>query len=317
MLELHYQILLAFCLDILIGDPPGYPHPVRLIGRLANYLENVTQKLVSNQKTAGVITACVVVGTTLLAVYALLYGLEFIHPVAHTVGSVFFLYTAFSMRCLFDESKPVLDHLRLGQEESARLSLSRIVGRDTTRMDKPSMIRATIETIAEGTVDGFIAPLFYAILGGPPLALAYKAVNTMDSMFGYKNDKYLQFGCFPARLDDVANWVPARLAGPIIALSSFLCGLNGKTAMATVLRDGQNHLSPNAGIPEAAVAGALGIQLGGTSLYGGQIVEKPFIGDSTKSIEQDDIARSHRIMFVSSFLAVILFLSSGLVAGLF
>ncbi len=139
----------------------------------------------------------------------------------------------------------------------------------------------------------------------------------MDSMFGYKNDEYLQFGFFPARLDDAANWIPARLAGPIIAVSSFLCGLNGKTAMTTVFRDGQNHLSPNAGIPEAAVAGALGVQLGGTSTYAGQSIDKPFIGNNEKSIEPDDIIRSHRILFVSSFFAVVLFVASGLVVGWF
>ncbi|KMP12337.1 hypothetical protein UZ36_01090 [Candidatus Nitromaritima sp. SCGC AAA799-C22] len=317
MLELHYQILIAFLMDLLIGDPARYPHPVRIIGDLAKRMELTTRGIFPNPISAGIATACFVVGITFAAVWGVLHLLQIIHPVAHTAGSIILIYTALSVRCLFDESKPVLNHLKLGEDDLARSSLSKIVGRDTASMDKSSMVRATVETIAEGTVDGVIAPLFYAFLGGAPLALAYKAVNTMDSMFGYKNERYMQFGKVPARLDDAANWIPARIAAPIIALASFLCGFNGKTSLMTVFRDGQNHLSPNAGIPEAAIAGALGIRLGGSSFYGGQNVQKPFIGDDAKSVELSDIARSQAIMFVSSGLALVLFLFTGHLAGLF
>ncbi|MCH8158022.1 MAG: cobalamin biosynthesis protein CobD [Nitrospinae bacterium] len=317
MLELHYQILLAFLLDLMLGDPAKYPHPVRIIGAVARRTETATRRRIADPMIAGALTAGLIVGGTLLAVWMILHGLLLIHPIAYTAGSIFLIYTSLSVRCLFDESKPVLDHLSCGREDLARVSLSKIVGRDTARMDKPSMVRATVETIAEGMVDGIIAPLFYAFLGGAPLALAYKAINTMDSMFGYRNEKYMRFGKFPARLDDAANWIPARIAAPIIALGSALCGFNGRTSLATAFRDGQNHLSPNAGIPEAAVAGALGIRLGGSSFYDGQQVDKPYIGDGEKTIEISDISRSHRIMFVSSSLTLVLFFLTGRLAGLF
>ena len=173
------------------------------------------------------------------------------------------------------------------------------------------------QLLLESTVDGIIAPLFFAVLGGAPLAIAYKAINTMDSLFGYKNDAYLEFGWAPARLDDLANWFPARLALPVIAVSAALCGLSGKNSFAVAIRDGSKHPSPNSGFPEAAMAGALGIRLGGTSFYSGEINRKPFIGDNLRELELSDITQSQKIMFIASLLALAVIISIEMVHKLF
>jgi adenosylcobinamide-phosphate synthase len=306
-MDLSVQILLAFIMDLLIGDPKGYPHPVRIIGFSAKRLEEHTRNIFSNQVTAGAVTTAAVVCGTYSFVWTLLWGLQSIHPTAETAGSIFLIYTCFSVRCLYDESRPVFNNLETGRIDLARISLARIVGRDTANLNKKQISRATVETIAESTVDGIIAPLFYACLGGAPLALAYKAVNTLDSMFGYKNETYIHFGKVSARLDDAANWLPARMGGLLMAAGATLCGFNGKRSWKTVKRDGANHLSPNAGIPEAAMAGALGIQLGGPSFYSKQQVEKPFIGNPENDIHSTDIIHSHKIMLVSALLSLIIF----------
>jgi len=306
-MELQYQIATAFAFDLLIGDPPGYPHPVRIMGAAARGLEKRTRKLIKNARHAGAVTAVTLISGTYGLCVASLWILEHIHPFAGTLGSIFLIYTCLSVRSLFDESLPVLRHLQENREDLAKSSLANIVGRDTQNLDQKEIVRATVETIAESTVDGILAPLLFAFLGGAPLAMVYKAINTMDSMFGHKDEEYLEFGSVPARLDDAANWVPARLAGPVIAFAAFLSGFNGKDAFFTFIRDGQKHLSPNSGIPEAAVAGALGIRLGGTNVYQGFKVEKPFLGLNKKEIEVGDISRSHRIMFIASLLSLAIF----------
>ncbi len=303
-MELSYQILLAFCMDLLIGDPRGYPHPVRIIGHIARHLEKITRKIFSATTIAGAVTTGTVVCGTFICTWGLLTELRSIHPMAETAASIFLIYTCISARSLYDESRPVFSHLKNGHTSLARTSLARIVGRDTENLNDKDISRATVETIAESTVDGIIAPLFYAFLGGAPLALAYKAVNTLDSMFGYRNDTYINFGRIPARLDDAANWIPARLGGLFMATAAVLCGFNGKRSWQTVRRDGAKHLSPNAGIPEAAMAGALGIQLGGSSFYGKHKVEKPYIGVAANEISAIDIIHSHKIMFASAILSL-------------
>jgi adenosylcobinamide-phosphate synthase len=308
MMDLSYQILIAFFLDLAIGDPRGYPHPVRIIGFVAKRLESLTRKRFSNPMIAGAWTTGLIVGGVLICSWDLLWILKDIHPITETVGSIFLIYSCISVRSLYDESRPVFKHLDKGQIDLARKSLANIVGRDTKNLNKREISKATVETIAESTVDGIIAPLFYACLGGAPLALAYKAVNTLDSMFGYKNDTYIHFGKVSARLDDAANWLPARMGGLFMAAGATLCGFNGKRSWKTVQRDGANHLSPNAGIPEAAMAGALGIQLGGPSFYSKQQVEKPFIGNLENEIHATDILHSHKIMFTSAILGLIVFI---------
>jgi adenosylcobinamide-phosphate synthase len=303
-MSLTAQIAIAFIADLLIGDPKNYPHPVNVIAHLAYRLETFSRKFFTPLKFAGFLTTLAVVAISFFTVWILIYGLSHIHPWLGWAVSVFFIYTTLSVRSLFDESLPVLKYLQEPNLIKARQSLSNIVGRDTNSLGEADIVRATVETISESTVDGIIAPLFFAALGGAPLAIAYKAINTMDSLFGYENDTYREFGWAPARLDDLANWIPARLASLVIAISATFCGLNGKKSLAMAIRDGSKHPSPNSGIPEAAVAGALGIQLGGTSIYAGKINTKPYIGDKLRELELSDITLSHKIMFSSSLLAL-------------
>jgi adenosylcobinamide-phosphate synthase len=307
-MSLTIQITIAFIADLLLGDPKGYPHPVKIIARLAYATEKLSRKLLSNHKLAGAITTITVVSTSYLIVWMMIQGLALIHPSLGLVISIFFIYTTLSVRSLFDESLPIFQHLRETNLSKARESLSRIVGRDTTHLEEDQIVRATVETVAESTVDGIIAPLFFAVLGGAPLAAAYKAVNTMDSLFGYKNETYLDFGWAPARLDDIANWLPARLSLPIITLGATLSGLNGRKAWVIARRDGRKHPSPNSGIPEAAMAGALGVQLGGVSYYSGIENKKPLIGDPDQKLQFPDIVQSQKLMFASAFLALVVFL---------
>ena len=308
-MSLSFQIAIAFIADLLIGDPKNFPHPVNVIAYLSNRLEAFTRKLFFNLKLAGIVTTITIVCLSFLVVWMIIEGFSFIHPWLGWVISAFFIYTTLSVRSLYEESLPVLQYLKEPNLIKARESLSNIVGRDTSNLNEEEIVRATVETVAERTVDGIIAPLFFALMGGAPLAIAYKAINTMDSLFGYKNEDYLKFGWASARLDDLANWFPARLSLPIMAISACLCGLNGKNSMTMGMRDGTKHPSPNSGFPEAAVAGALGIRLGGTSFYSGKINVKPFIGDNSRQLELSDITQSHKIMFLSSLLALILVIS--------
>lgn len=301
------MIVAAFLLDAVLGDPPGWPHPVRWIARVAHHLEMTLRRQFSDAFFAGALTTAL----TVLGSFGLAGGavslLDRWHPWAGTAAEVYLLYAALSLRGLHDESKPVMDSLNKGNIPMARQCLSRIVGRDTAGLDPAGIRRATVETIAENYVDGVLAPLFYSFLGGTPLAWAYKAINTLDSMFGYKNERYLLFGRFPAKLDDAANWIPARLSVLFLAGAALMGGLNGRRAWSIALRDGRNHSSPNAGFPEAAVAGALGVRLGGTSSYGGFANAKPFIGDALRDIEDRDIQHSHRILIGASCMALFVF----------
>jgi adenosylcobinamide-phosphate synthase len=303
-MSLAIQIVIAFITDLLLGDPKGYPHPVKIIARLANGTENLSRKLLSNHKLAGIITTIIIVATSFSLVWLIIKGMAYIHPSLGWFASIYFIYTTLSIRSLFDESRPVFQFLKETNIIKARESLSRIVGRDTANLKENEIVRATVETVAESTVDGIISPLLFAVLGGAPLAVAYKAINTMDSLFGYKNETYRDFGWAPARLDDLANWVPARLALPVISIGAFFCGLSGRKSLTIALRDGSKHPSPNSGLPEAAMAGALGIRLGGASFYSGQLNEKPFIGDNLRELELSDITQSQKIMFTASFLGL-------------
>lgn len=316
-MTLAFQIAIAFIADLLLGDPKGYPHPVKIIARLAYGVERLSRKFLSNLKLAGIFTTITVVATSFLTVWLIVHGLNAAHPWLGWGASIFFIYTTLSIRNLFDESRPVLQHLKETNLIEARKSLSNIVGRDTNSLGKNEIVRATVETVAESTVDGIIAPLFFALLGGAPLAVAYKAINTMDSLFGYKNEAYRDFGWASARLDDLANWVPARLSLPVIAAGAGFCGLSGKNSMAIAFRDSSKHPSPNSGFPEAAMAGALGVRLGGASFYSGELNEKPFIGDNLREPELSDITQSHKIMFTTSILALAVVILSELLHKLF
>ncbi|MFN3466723.1 MAG: adenosylcobinamide-phosphate synthase CbiB, partial [Candidatus Brocadiales bacterium] len=229
--------------------------------------------------------------------------------------SVVFLYFSLSLKCLGDEAKKVLSALEAGELDTARRRLSGIVGRDTQELGEDQIIRASVETVAENTVDGILSPLFYAFIGGPALAMAYKAVNTLDSMIGYKNERYLHFGWAAARLDDLANYVPARFASRLIPLASLLAGLRYKECYFFALRDGGKHPSPNSGIPEAAFAGALGIQLGGPSTYGGILSDKPLLGEPIESMSTHKIKDSIKLAYITSFLALALGVVTRFVIG--
>jgi len=302
---LPLQIAIAFILDILIGDPRWLPHPIRMIGKCIKYLEKVLRSVFVSERMAGIfLTGIIVVGSYLITfkIISFFYGFGTVWGIAVSIIIIFY---SLSIRDLLKETGSVLKALKSGNLPKARSNLSRIVGRDTHDLSEQQVTTGCIETSAESSVDGIIAPLFYAFIGGPALAMAYKSVNTLDSMVGYKNEKYYNFGWASAKLDDVANFIPARIAAIILPISSFICGADFLNSIRIVKRDGQKHPSPNSGIPEAAIAGALRIRLGGPSVYNGILSEKPFIGDPQNRVAFDDISNTTRIVMVSAIILVI------------
>lgn len=313
---MELNIVPAYFLDLLLGDPRGYPHPVKIIGWSAQRLESWCRKYFANTLFAGFVLTVVIIAGVYVTAWGVIKGLAWINPWMGTIVAILLIYTTISVRDLYQESRPIVTCLQQDDLVKARETLARIVGRDTHDLNKQDIIRATVETIAESTVDGIISPLFYACIGGAPLALAYKAVNTLDSMIGHNDDTYHLFGKFAARLDDAANYIPARLGGAIIVLAGIICGLDGSNSMRITLRDGQNHLSPNSGIPEAAFAGALGLQLGGDNFYNGEKISRPFIGDAAKTPETGDIIKSQKLMFAASGITLGILITAGKFLGI-
>ena len=297
MTEACAVVLAAVLLDLLFGDPRWLPHPVVAIGKLIAALEKPLRRLVTNERIGGVFLLLLTVGITAGFAWGAVQGAALIHPAAGVAVSAILGWTCLAARSLHGESKLVADALQRGDLPEARRYLSYIVGRDTAELPEPEIWRGAVETVAENTSDGVIAPLLFLMVGGAPLALAYKAVNTLDSMVGYRNERYLRFGWASARLDDLANLVPARLTGLLMALVAPLVGLLGRNAWRIMLRDGRNHLSPNSGIPEAAAAGALGVQLGGTNIYFGKPVAKPTIGDPLNPLDAAAWRGAVRLMY--------------------
>jgi len=297
-------LLTALILDLLLGDPRRLPHPVVGIGRLISALEGILRRLVRDELSGGAVLLVGVVGTTWLLPFFALKGAYAVHPFLGFSAAAWLSYTCLAARSLHAESKLVADRLSAGDLDGARYYLSRIVGRDTDGLTEHEMWRALVETVAENTSDGVIAPLFYLMLGGPALGLAYKAVNTLDSMVGYRNERYLLFGRASARFDDLANWIPARLTGLLVVAAAPLVGLSARGAFRIMLRDRGNHSSPNSGFPEAAAAGALGVRLGGTNRYFGKPVEKPTIGDPQRELSLDSYRGSVRLMYGAAALLV-------------
>jgi len=290
-------VLAAVLLDLLLGDPRWLPHPVVAIGKLITILEKLLRRLVANERLGGVLLLVLTVGITAGLAWGLVQGAALIHPAAGVVVSALLGWTCLAARSLHGESKLVADTLLRGDLPEARRFLSRIVGRDTAELPEADIWRGAVETVAENTSDGVIAPLLFLMVGGAPLALAYKAVNTLDSMVGYKDERYLRFGWASARFDDLANLVPARLTGFLMVLAASLAGLSGRNAWRIMLRDGRNHSSPNSGIPEAAAAGALGVRLGGTNIYFGKPVAKPTIGDPLNPLNATAWHGAVRLMY--------------------
>lgn len=302
-------IVLAFILDAIIGDNIGRLHPVIIIGKAISIADDTLNKDGSpsaKKKTLGIMLAIalpviVFASTTLLL--AIGYSVNAYLGFALTVALA---STTLSAKGLKNAASLVLKGLNEGKIKAARTSLALIVGRDTESLDEASVVKATVETTSENTSDGVIAPLFYMAIGGVPLAMAYKAVNTLDSMVGYKNDRYQDFGYGSARLDDLINYIPARLTAILIVISSLLLRLNSHNAWLILKRDARKHPSPNAGYPEAVTAGALGIELGGSSEYAGVNIEKPTIGNPLRTPERYDITRAVELMYLSSILMVTL-----------
>jgi adenosylcobinamide-phosphate synthase len=297
-------VLAAVLIDLLLGDPRWLPHPVVWIGRLITALEKELRLLVRNERIAGVLLLVIAVGITCGVALAVLKAANAVSPFLGFVASVVLSYTSLAARSLHRESRLVADALARGDLVEARRYLSYIVGRDTAALDEPEIWRATVETVAENTSDGVIAPLFFLILGGPVLALAYKAVNTLDSMVGYKDERYLHFGRASARFDDLVNWLPARMTGLLMVLAAPLVGLSARGAWRIMVRDGRNHSSPNSGISEAAAAGALGVRLGGTNWYFGKPVAKPTIGDAQRPLSPEAYDGVVRLMYGTEGLMV-------------
>lgn len=315
------HVLLAGALDLMIGDPRWLPHPVRFIGRAVTLCENVLRRIFTSprqERMAGVLlVGAVVIPVYVLAAWVteLLGALQGVQSLVGTAALVLLMATTIAIRELLVSVKRVVRAIDSGDLETGRQHVSMIVGRDTGNLDEQEVLRAAIESLAENLSDGVVAPLFYLALGGLPLALAYKAVNTLDSMVGYKNDRYLHFGRAAARLDDVANYLPARLTGLLIAISVFLYSLTiepgravsrSARSFSVMVRDGRKHPSPNSGIPEAAMAGAVGARLGGPSAYGGVVGNKPFIGDALNNDMRFVSKRALAVAFIASLLALCL-----------
>lgn len=296
------ELAFAFVLDLAIGDPQWPYHPVRLIGRSIAGMEYLLRKSSISERLCGILLTIIIVSGTYLVTYALVLLSRQWSMLSEIIMGACIIYFTISVKCLADESKKVIAALKENDLMKARKALSLIVGRDTANLSQEQIVRACVETVAEGSMDGVLSPLFYAFVGGPSAAMAYKAANTLDSMVGYKDEKYIRFGWASARLDDLANYIPARVSAVLIPIASFLCGCGFKGSLRIAFRDGRKHESPNSGIPEAAIAGALGVQIGGASTYQGEIVEKPFIGDAKNPLTTKSIDMAIKIIYVASLL---------------
>ena len=308
----------GFVLDLLIGDPHFIPHPVRLIGSLISFLDkrlNSDVKYNSSENEAnltkykrGVLLAFTVIIATFIVSAMILVAAYSINLYAGVIAEAVMTWQILATKCLRVESMRVYDALRTDGVEAGRRAVSMIVGRDTSVLDEAGVTRAAVETVAENTSDGVIAPMLYTAIGGPVLGFVYKAVNTMDSMLGYKNDKYMYFGRFAARLDDVVNFIPARISAYLMIIAAFIGGrqFDGRNAYRIFKRDRFNHASPNSAQTESVCAGALRVQLAGDAVYFGRLVKKKYIGDGLREIEYEDIKRANRLMYITAFLCELL-----------
>lgn len=313
-----FAFIAGFVLDLLIGDPHFIPHPVRLIGSLISFLYkrlncdagyNISEKKLNLIKyKRGMLLAFTVIFATFAMSVIIIVAAYSINLYAGVIAEAVMTWQILATKCLRVESMRVYDALRTDGVDAGRRAVSMIVGRDTSVLDAAGVTRAAVETIAENTSDGVIAPMLYTAIGGPVLGFVYKAVNTMDSMLGYKNDKYMYFGRFAARLDDVVNFIPARISAYLMIAAAFIGGrqFDGKNAYRIFKRDRFNHASPNSAQTESVCAGALRVQLAGDAVYFGKLVKKKYIGDGLREIEYDDIKRANRLMYITAFLCELL-----------
>lgn len=304
-------IVAGFILDLIFGDPHWLPHPICLIGNLIGFLEKNLRRLLAPGKTAlllgGALMVVIVLSLSFAVPYALLMLAEQVNPWLRFALETIMFYQIFATKCLRDESMKVYTALHNNDLEDARVKLSWIVGRDTKELTAEEVTKGAVETVAENTADGIIAPMFYMFIGGAPLAFLYKGINTMDSMVGYKNDKFLYFGRCAAKLDDVANFIPARITGILMILASYFLNMNAAGAWKIFWRDRYNHLSPNSAMTESVTAGALNIQLGGDHYYFGKLVHKDTIGDNIRPVEAEDIVAVNNLLYMTAVISLLLF----------
>ena len=300
---------MACVLDAAVGDPRWFPHPVRLMGTVIAWYESRIRMVIHTHaglRTAGIVLAIGLPALTYAIGWLILNLAGQADAGVKSALTVLIAWTTLAARDLFDHARLVVNALEVGALDRAREAVSHIVGRDTDGLSDAEIVRATVETIAESAADGVIAPLFYLAIGGPPLALAYKAINTLDSMIGHRDVHYRYFGWASARLDDVANWVPARLTAILLILAAALRTPTMRTAWRIFCRDGSKHPSPNSGRPEAAMAGALGVQLGGTNVYGGIATERPRLGDALTPLVPGHVTAALYLMGIASVMAAAL-----------
>ena len=307
-MRLIYAMLLGFILDLIFGDPHGLIHPVQIIGIYGCSYEEVREKEIERkagvEKTAGFFLMFFIVAGTFAVVYGILYVANLIHPVLRFCLETFFIYQILATKSLKTESMKVYKKLKEGDLIGARKEVSYLVGRDTENLDESEVAKADVETIAENTADGVIAPMIFIAIGGAPLGFAYKAVNTLDSMVAYKNEELINIGFFSAKMDDICNFIPARFAAVMLMIASLILRFDFKGAVKIFKRDRFAHLSPNSAQTEAVAAGALQIQLGGTHNYFGKAVVKPTIGDDIRPVEYEDIKRTNQLLYVSAVLSM-------------
>lgn len=320
-MEYHITaFFLGFLLDLLFGDPYWMPHPIRFIGSLIaktekSFLGKRKERNEKKELRQGVLTVIIVLLVTVTVTAGILFAAYYINSYVGIAVEAVMTYQILAIKCLKTESMKVYDCLKKQPLQEAQKAVSMIVGRDTQCLNEEGVAKAAVETVAENTSDGVIAPMLYTALGGPVLGFFYKAVNTMDSMIGYKNDRYLYFGRAAAKLDDFVNFLPARISAYLMIAASFAGGkyFSGKRAYRIYKRDHRNHASPNSAQTESVCAGALGIQLAGDARYFGKVVKKPYIGERTRAVEYEDIKRVNHLMYLTAWLSELLCL---LVLGL-
>ena len=310
VLEIVIAMIVGMALDFCFGDPLWMPHPVQAIGKGISLFEKKIRPLFpasdKGQVVAGGCMVVVVLAFSFGVPYGILWLAGLVHPLLRLGVACFMCYQILATRCLKDASMQVYHVLKTGDLQEARTAVGMIVGRDTKELTREEIQEAVVETVAENTSDGVVAPLLFFAIGGAPLAFLYKGINTMDSMVGYKNDKYLYFGRAAAKLDDLANYIPARITALVMVVAAGISGLNAKQGWKIYKRDRKNHISPNSAQPESVCAGALGIQLGGDTVYGGKVVHKATMGDPVKKIDPEDIPKVNRILYVTAIVTLVI-----------
>lgn len=308
MNELAWVIITAYLIDRVLGDPRSLPHPVVIIGWWISRLEWLIRRCIKQEKhvkAAGVLLPLLIVTGSYAVVWLIIWAAALVSPWLAFALSAWLISTTIATKGLADAGLEIMHHLLTGNMVEARRSLSMVVGRDTEHLDESEICRGAVETVAENIVDAIVSPLIYAAIGGAPLAMAYRATNTLDSMVGYKNEKYRNLGWASARFDDVANYIPARLTALLLVAASWLLRLDFRQSWRIIKRDAHLHPSPNSGLPEAAVAGALGVQLGGINTYQGVASHRAKMGDAHRPLRAEDVQTTVRLMYLASLLSVL------------